>query len=148
MTYDALTISRYIIDFSNKKNFNISNLKLQKLLYFVQSHFLVQKKRECFKEKIEAWDLGPVVPVVYREFKQFGAGNIPSVFVSYDIVNDKINSEDCLLIEEVVEAFSTFTATELVELTHKQKPWIDSYKRGKNNEISLVALERYFNEEQ
>lgn len=146
MTYDALTISRYIIKYSGEKSFRISNLKLQKLLYFVQSHFLVQKKIRCFDDVIEAWDLGPVVPVAYREYKQFGAGNIPSIFVSYDIVNDTIDDNDCKLIEEVVDVFSTFTATELVELTHKQDPWIDSYERGKNKVISLESLERYFNE--
>lgn len=144
MTYDALTISRYIIKYSSEKSFRISNLKLQKLLYFVQSHFLVQKKTKCFEDVIEAWDLGPVVPIVYREYKQFGAGNIPSIFVSYDIVNDNIDNEDRILIDEVVDAFSTFTATELVELTHRQDPWIYSYEKGKNKVISLQSLERYF----
>ena len=38
--YNALDVSRYIINYSNDKNYGISNLKLQKILYFVQAYFL------------------------------------------------------------------------------------------------------------
>ena len=45
-----LDVARYIINYSNEKNYGISNLKLQKLLYFVQAFFLVcsHGQQTCF----------------------------------------------------------------------------------------------------
>ena len=55
MAYDLLGVCRLIVNYSNEKEYNISNLKLQKLLYYIQAYFLVKKKRPCFDEDIEAW---------------------------------------------------------------------------------------------
>ena len=146
MTYDALTISRYIIDFSDRENFNISNLKLQKLLYFVQCHFLMQKNDICFKDNIEAWNLGPVIPSVYREYKKFGAGNIPSSYVHEKIKDDYIEFSDKELISDVVVRLSEYSAMDLVDITHRQAPWKDVYVQHENNEITIDSIRKYFSE--
>ena len=72
MSYNVLGVSRYIINYCNENYYLISNLKLQKILYFVQAFFLEAKNEECFREEIEAWDFGPVVPEVYREYRKYG----------------------------------------------------------------------------
>lgn len=69
---DTLNVARYIINYSNQEKYGISNLRLQKLLYFVQAYYLISSGNPCFGDRIEAWDFGPVVPVVYHEFKRFG----------------------------------------------------------------------------
>ena len=85
MTYKVLDIARYIINYSNEQQYGISNLKLQKLLYFVQAEFLAftEKKQPCFQEEIEAWGFGPVVPGVYKEFRQYGSSNSPLMRYSW-----------------------------------------------------------------
>lgn len=158
MKYSVIDVSRHIINYSNEKEYGVSNLKLQKLLYFVQAYFLLSKKEACFYEKIEAWDLGPVVPVAYREYKQFGSGNIPTI--TYVIEKDFENiwnskvvpfydmvilPEDKILIDSVVDKFSEYSASDLVGLTHRQRPWIDAYEQNRNNEIPISAIEEYFN---
>ena len=65
--YDVLDVSRLIIEYSNKRRYGITNLRLQKILYFMQLHFLYVKERPCFEAPIEAWDVGPVVPIAYYE---------------------------------------------------------------------------------
>ena len=64
MSYKVLDVCRHVINYSNEHDYGISNLKLQKVLYFIQAYFLTKKKDHtpCFDEKIEAWDFGPVVP--------------------------------------------------------------------------------------
>lgn len=71
--YNALTVAKYIIKRCNDTNRIISNLKLQKLLYFVQAEFLVTTTHACFPEEIEAWDFGPVVPEVYHRYKAYSS---------------------------------------------------------------------------
>ena len=66
MTYQARDIAEYIIYREASQGRTVSNLRLQKLLYFVQAQFIVQKDAPCFTERMEAWDYGPVVPEVYR----------------------------------------------------------------------------------
>lgn len=63
--YNVLDVCRYVINYSNDKDYDISNLKLQKLLYFIQAYFLINKNETCFNETIEAWDFGPVIPKAY-----------------------------------------------------------------------------------
>lgn len=157
MNYDVLDVSRYIINYSNKNDYGISNLKLQKLLYFVQAYFLIQTGHPCFKDKIEAWDFGPVVPVAYREFKGFAGMDIPTLksYIAFDenyIWNTKhiefeencIDNDDKTLIDKIVDEFSNYSATDLVELTQHQTPWIDAIL-SQNNEITNKSIFEYFN---
>ena len=77
--YSALDVLKYIIKRCNENGYTISNLKLQKILYFVQAEFLVCTGRVCFPENIQAWDFGPVVSEVYHRYKVYGSANIPYV---------------------------------------------------------------------
>lgn len=149
MSYDVLEICRHVINYSNEQDYGISNLKLQKVLYLIQAYFLI--------DKIEAWDFGPVIPAAYHEYKQYGSGDIPTIesYILFDTDNiwntervkfndDVITDEDKKRIDRVIDSFSEYTATDLVSLTHKQSPWINSYVPNQNNEISVDAIKRYF----
>lgn len=145
--YNALSVAHYIIDYCNEHGNSISNLKLQKMLYFVQAEFLVStpKNTPCFKDRIEAWDFGPVVPSVYHLYKLFGSAPIPTrmndVLVPYF---EEISSDDQLMINSIVDDASRYTAAQLVQLTHNQAPWKNAYRRGLNNEITNDAIRDYF----
>lgn len=158
--YNVLDISRYIINYSNEKDYGISNLKLQKILYFVQAYFLINTKDKtpCFTERIEAWDFGPVVPVAYHEYKQYGSGDIPVITSFIDFNNDDIwktkrisyeddmiSDNDKQMISDVLDIFSEYSATDLVTLTHKQTPWSEVYVPYCNNTITTEMIRDYFN---
>ena len=145
--YHALSVARYIIDFCNERGKGISNLKLQKILYFVQAEFLVSTPHHtsCFKDEIEAWDFGPVVPNVYHQYKIYGSGIIPSnlndtLFPFYE----KISFSDRTIINDVIEAAENYSASQLVEITHKQSPWKNAYNKGFNNKITNEAILDFF----
>lgn len=143
--YKALDVARYVILYCNRIGSSISNLKLQKVLYFIQAEFLVTINRACFKEEIEAWALGPVVPEVYHEFKVFGSSIIPAFYVSF-FDERIINLEHRGLIEGIVDECKDYSASQLVDLTHKQSPWIDAYVKGQNNIIEKPAIREFFSE--
>lgn len=142
--YRATDIAKYIIQKYYSEGRTVSNLKLQKLLYFVQAEFLVSKDEPCFREKIEAWDFGPVVPEVYREFKIFGGANIP-VF-GKPLRYGYIEESDKKLIDGILDDCAPYSAAALVEITHHQSPWKEAYyeKGGKNNEITTKSIKEYF----
>lgn len=159
MSYKVLDVCRHVINYSNKHDYGISNLKLQKVLYFIQVYFLITKKDHtpCFDEKIEAWDFGPVVPEAYLEYKQYGSGDIPIIksFIILDkdnVWNSKrvkfedtaISDDDKSLIDKILDKFADYSAIDLVSLTHRQSPWIDAYTPYQNNEITIESMMEYF----
>lgn len=159
--YNVLEVCRHIINYCNKNSYIISNLKLQKLLYFVQAYFLshTPSGEPCFVENIEAWDFGPVVPDAYYEFKEYGSSSIPRINKYYALCDDGdgwslctfhfnddvIKPEHKQIIDEIVSSFSKYSATDLVTITHNQKPWMEAYSLGKNTIITHESIRRYFN---
>lgn len=109
--------------------------------------------RPCFSDEIEAWDFGPVVPVVYRNFKEFGSNSIPKVTTVYDYEQetfieyiDSIDELDKRLINAITDNMSKYSATRLVEITHNQAPWKKVYKPYMNNIISTDSIKECFEE--
>jgi uncharacterized phage-associated protein len=158
--YKVLDVCRHIINYCDDKEYNVSNLKLQKILYFIQAYFLTQTedKMPCFEEKIEAWDFGPVVPTAYHEYKQYGSADIPRISFFYDFaidekfhikrveyVDDEISAEDKQLIDKMIDKLADYSTTTLVSITHNQAPWRDAYSQGKNTVITTDAIRRYYN---
>lgn len=139
--YKALDVAKYIIDKCNEKNMAIGNLKLQKVLYFVQAEFLVVKNTPCFVEEIEAWDFGPVIPEVYREYKVYGGAIIP-VFKKNDIVF--ISKGDQELIDGIIDECAKYSTSTLVNIIRHQSPWREAYYRINDNVISKQSIKEYF----
>ena len=139
--YSALDVARYIIWYCEEKKYIVSNLKLQKILYFIQAKFLVEKNTACFSEKIEAWTFGPVIPDVHQQYKIFGNAHIPCVDVQDDF---KISEQDKALIDNMIDKCSKFTASQLGEITHRQTPWKKAYKSYQNNEITQLSVKEFF----
>ena len=129
--YDVQDVTEYVITYSEEKDYGISNLKLQKILYLVQAYFLMQTKKPCFSEEIEAWNFGPVIPDVYRRYKQFGSTDIQIRHQSLEETQKGFGKEDRKRIEEVVDRFADFSAADLTILTQNQMPWIEAFGSSK-----------------
>lgn len=141
--YSALDIAAYIIAYCKSNNFVISNLRLQKILYFIQAEFLVATGNPCFREDIQAWDFGPVIPEVYQVYKFYGSSNIPDVYDgsnTFSFIKDK----DKRIIQEMIEECNKFSAIELVNITHNQAPWKDVFIKYQNNKIENEEIRNYF----
>ena len=140
--YNAIDVAKYIILFCKEKGYSISNLKLQKLLYFVQAQFLIVKGEPAFLEDIEAWDFGPVVPEVYQYYKVWGSSELPLLLAKG--ARAKIYEPDQRLMDEILKECAPYSAVSLVDITHNQDPWLDAYERHCNNVITRESIEEYF----
>lgn len=138
--YDVLDVSRYIINYCNDNGYPISNLKLQKLLYFMQAFFLVNKNQPCFPNEIEAWPWGPVVRDAYFHYNWYGANNIPHTGLS--ITN--ISSDDQQKIDYVLRKLANLPAYSLVDITHSQAPWMNAFNNPYDKKISKESIKNYF----
>ncbi len=141
--YSALLVASYIIMRCNKTQMTISNLKLQKILYFIQAEFLVTVGYPCFSERIEAWDFGPVVPDVYHKYKVYGSASIP--YVDRTILYS-FTDKDKNLIDDVIDECAKYSASKLVEITHNQDPWKNAYHSRYRTTISNDSIKSFFEE--
>lgn len=133
--YDALTVAKYIVTKCVQDGCPISNLQLQKILYFVQLDSLKQTKLPAFSDDIEAWKFGPVVPDVYYHFCGFGA--LP-ILATYKI-NPELASNSSL--NNVVKRKREMDPWDLVEEAHEPgKPWATIFKNGEGNR-SVIPID-------
>jgi uncharacterized phage-associated protein len=116
----AHEVARYFVSLVDEEaGDSITNLKLQKLLYYAQGVNLALSDTPLFMNRIEAWTHGPVVPEVYRSYKQHGAQAIPTEPVDLDEYPKDMRD----LLDEVYEVFGQFTASKLRTMTHSEPPW-------------------------
>ncbi len=141
--YDVQDVAEYVITYSECKDYGISNLKLQKILYLIQTYFLIHTKKPCFPEEMEAWDFGPVIPEVYRKYKQFGSADIQINCLSLEETQKIFGKEDRERIDAVIDNFADFSATDLTTLTQNQMPWIEAFNR-KEKVIRCEDILEYF----
>lgn len=143
MAYRAIDIANKLIFLAQEDEPNggerLTNLKLQKLLYYQQGYHLAVFGTPLFDEQIEAWMYGPVVPYVYREFSKWGADTLPEV--TEPIV---LEDEEEDLFKEVFDAYREFSAIGLMNRTHQEKPWIEALPHDKGTVISQKSMMEYF----
>lgn len=107
---------------SSKDGDGISNLKLQKLVYYAQGFHSAIFDSPLFADEISAWTHGPVVADLYHQFKNHGSNHIP---VTQDFDKDSLTKDEFELIEEVFEVFGQYSAWKLRNMTHEESPWLE-----------------------
>lgn len=139
MSYSALDVAKYVISHEHEKGREISNLRLQKLLYFVQAKILVETGNPFFDDAIEAWDYGPIVPAVYHKYKIYG-----SLDIRLAEKGPLIGMEEEDYANSMLDFCKDYPIYQLVEITRKQAPWKNAYRRNEKTEISQSAIRKYF----
>ena len=139
--YKALDIAYKIIKSASNNDAGelVSNLKLQKLLYYQQGFHLAYYGEPLFEEDIEAWLYGPVVPSVYDHFKSYGNKGIEH---SGEIIALSGTYEEALF-NEVNKIYGSYSAIGLMEMTHQETPW-KTTEVGVGNIISKDILKTFF----
>lgn len=140
--YSALQIAEWFLNY-NRMQMNeedaeyITNLKLQKLLYYAQGCYLALTDNPLFKEDILAWEHGPVVNEVYQKYKINGARGI-----QYDEkFCENIDEQTQNILKQVYEVFGSYSAWALRNKTRQEAPWQNTIR---NDIIDLGLIKKYF----
>lgn len=135
----ANDIAKYFLTLTDEEcGDNISNLKLQKLLYYAQGFHLAIYGKPLFDEPIHAWQHGPVVEAIYHRYKKHGANAIP---VPKAVDFTKYPKDVRELLEDIYEVYGQYSATKLRNLTHDEPPWKDAEDGA---EIPHKAMKQFF----
>jgi len=119
-TADA--VADYLIALAHQRGESLNNLKLQKLLYYAQAWHLALHDEPLFPEKFQAWATGPVIPVIYWRFDDFGIRDIELERTP------EIPEELEPLLSEVVELYAPFDEYKLASMTYRESPWMTAHR--------------------
>ena len=142
----AKDVAKYFIGKASSSKYassssGITNLQLQKLLFYAQAEYFNKHQRKLFEEEIQAWDYGPVVKEVYDWLKPCGGYNIIDFDIDQSSCKEIRNKDLKLFLDKVWKDYSKYSAWFLTEKTHKRNSvWDKVYKRGENETIPLEAL--------
>lgn len=116
---------------------SISNLKLQKLLYYSQAWFYTLTGYKLFDEKVKAWAHGPVVPNIYYKYKKYGYNGITKKVNSIPpLIERNVNVKDVL--KGVWRTYGDFSAKDLEKITHLEPPW----QRARNTPSKEITVDK------
>lgn len=117
----------------------ITNMKLQKLLYYAQGLYLAKFNKPLFNDDIENWTHGPVVASIYDEYKI----NKNMGIVNFNPPIENFTDDEEEILKFTLEEFGQFSASKLRNMTHEETPW-KSTKR--NDVIPQNIIAEYFKE--
>lgn len=121
--YRAINIAEYFLWKAQEDDQELlSNMKLQKLIYYAQGLHLSLNDSELFEEKVEAWTYGPVVSELYHIYKEHASRGIPA---NPDFDPLSIDQDTRDFLDEIYEVFGQFSAIRLMELAHSDECWQD-----------------------
>lgn len=152
MTYSTNKIAKFFIEKANSQKVEtfdwiivewITNLKLQKIMYFAHAYFLVKTSKPLVDENFQAWNLWPVLKSLYMELKKFGNNPINNDAIEENIHD--IDPETLAIINSVWDDMGKYSAFELVRMSHDHWPWIDFFKEWVNDiEIPNEIIKEQF----
>jgi len=139
-----------VISYIFEETLEITPLALQKLLYFIQGIYIALYDIPLFEEDCYAWVHGPVYDTVYNLFKEFKYNPIDDnrfIIVKNRFV--ELSNREQKVIQLVLNTFGNYSGKILENITHREKPWIESRKgysplEPSNSLISKEQMKKYF----
>lgn len=136
-TISAKDVAEYIIRFFQECEDPVTNLKLQKLLYYVQGWFLGLNNEVLFEDDFQAWVHGPVVPEIFHKYKSNRWNPIVDEVNPVDFDHDIKNH-----IDDVLEVYGGDTGWSLELRTHKEAPWLNARGGIPSDEASTEIISK------
>ena len=142
----ASEIADYFIYIANDTGSFISNLKLQKLVYYAQAWHLGIHDTPLFDQDFEAWVHGPAIPSLFEEYKHFRWKPILK-----EVEKPKFPPELEEFLEDIIKEYFICEGLELEMMSTREQPWIKARKGLPRDEhsdaiISKESMREYYKE--
>jgi uncharacterized phage-associated protein len=150
-------VATFVLAYFENNGKTISHLKLQKILYYIQSWHLAYFHDPLFKDEPEAWINGPVYIPIYDRYNttlmmdpiKIDHGRTTEDFFNSACEKVNFTNDQQELISSVLHKYGAMPQLKLVYLTHKERPWNDArqgiapFVRSRNT-ITHKSMEEYY----
>jgi uncharacterized phage-associated protein len=161
MPFSAKAVANYLLDRAKSDGRSLDPMQLQKLVYYAHGWHLALVNKPLIKEAVEAWPYGPVIPVLFHEFKRWGSGAVqkPATDFVFPQIHHPIRLEDegqagesldtaRRVIDRVWDVYGRFSGVKLSEMTHEAgSPWAAARRANpgaRGVPIPNEAIRHYF----
>lgn len=140
----ANDVADFFISLGNAENEDpMTNLRINKLMYYAQGFHLQRFGTPLFNEAIKAWKYGPVVESIYRKYHPSGRNIITECSPDFNISG--FSADEIQLLLDVYNKYRSLSTSRLVEKSHEANtPWAKSYVDGENRVIGIPLIKEYF----
>ena len=134
-----------VVDFVLGKYPELTTMKLQKLMYYIQAWSLAWDDKPMFKEEFQAWANGPVCHELFKKHK----GKFVVTSEDFEAREYEFSETELDTIEAVLDFYGDKEPHWLSELTHSEDPWLlarDGCAPGDscNKVISKESMQEYY----
>lgn len=151
MSYNASVIAYAFVKKGIEEGSPVTQMKLQKLVFFAHGIHLAQYGEPLIDEKFQAWKFGPVVRDIYTSYRFYGSEPISDTLWIFrsDILDKELDELSTKVKDTVSTTWNTlksFNASQLSNWTHKVgSPWQKVYVEGeKDIDIPNAEIQEYF----
>ena len=151
MSYEPEKIANAFLSLAKNDGSTLSNMKIQKLLYFSQGHSMSTLKKDLISDDCHAWDYGPVFPSVYHHLKQYGSGPVDGkIYDEEDPLRfiPKLQPDEKELLDAIWDKYGSLSALRLSEMSHvTQGPWAVMRRTNHDKQSPVIPKElirKYF----
>lgn len=124
MVYSAKAVANALLDIAAKKGKFLTNLELQKLVYFAHGWCLALTGNPLFSDTMQAWKYGPVSLDLYQSLRQYGSGVVTETIPIHPGTEVAPNSDDYEFLELIMDKYGRFSPLQLMALSHSPgSPW-------------------------
>jgi uncharacterized phage-associated protein len=150
MAYPASVIAYAFVKKGIEEGNYVTQMKLQKIVYFAHGYHLAKYGEPLINEEFEAWKFGPVVQTIYQDYKLYGSDNIIDTGLitneSEALEGTKLDASAMDAINYTWDVTKHLNAGQLSRWSHLEgSPWAQVYN-GKQPSIPIknTAIEDYF----
>lgn len=145
-SHDAKAVAVYFLKLAETAGRGLTPMHVLKLVYIAHGWMLAIHNQPLFRNRVEAWEYGPVIPALYQAVKRFGAGEIDEPI---DARVEKFTEDERAVMDRVSEVYGGLGAFQLSALTHRQgTPWYSVWHeqggRGVKQPISNEAIREHY----
>lgn len=135
-------------EFLARSGMPLNQMKMQKLVYIAHGWNLAINREPLVRDRIEAWDGGPVVRSIWNHLRDFGYNSAPNFFGKPDgsRFEAELSQSEKSVIDHVWRKYGEYSGLELSEMTHKEgTPWSNAYfGKGRNSPLSQIDIQQHF----
>ena len=145
MSHDVRSIANFVLDLAESEGAGVSNLSINKIVYFLHANYLVNFDNPLVSAKIEAWNYGPVFRELYREFKKFGDNPIRERAFRVDpatglreLCQYDLSDEEKRFLEPLAQSLIRMPLGKLLAMSHvKDGPWDQVWNHSTTSRPSM-----------
>lgn len=156
--HDARAVANWFLDRAEADGRELNQLQLHRIVYLAHGWHLGNTGKPLIRDEVQAWSLGPIIPAIYQEFKQFGGDPIDGRAFEFDFwrrENVDLTADFPpfvrALLEKTWESVGGWTADELIDLTCEPGgPWFETFRTAPSPQPQAIPrdlIRRHFAEQ-